>query len=220
MGNGACHQQVPSIDEVNLVARNFKQQFEPSCENKYMLPLLNSQCQSPSKPSIESKNPTIARLEEDEFEISITNEDKQIEEDLSPVRNTKLSRAQSPTKLIKTKQHYKQEEVYFLELLKQDKTNLTRRKSADRQLSPVKVIHTGSKKHNTALLINSPNQRSNQLIKMNRLSCQLDEAVIISIEPKSILKSIGSEKSLTNSQKSKTNSQKRVRFGMVYRQYK
>ncbi|CAD8119269.1 unnamed protein product [Paramecium sonneborni] len=219
MGNGACHQQVPSIDEVNLVARNFKQQFEP-CNSQCMLPLLNSQSQSPSKPCIESKNPTIARLEEEEFEILMTNEDKQ-DEDQSPVKNSKLSRAQSPTKFIKTKNLYKKEEIYFLGMLKQDKTIINRRKSADRQLSPVKVIHTNhQKKHNTALLIHSPDQRSNKLIKMNRLSCQLDEAVIISQEPKSILKSIGSEKSITNSQKSKTNSQKRVRFGMVYRQYK
>ncbi|CAD8197384.1 unnamed protein product [Paramecium pentaurelia] len=219
MGNGACHQQVPSIDEVNLVARNFKQKFEP-CNSQCILPLLNSQSQSPSKPSIESKNPTIARLDEEEFEILMTNEDK-YDQDLSPVRQSKLSRAQSPTKPIKSKHHYKQEEIFFLELLKQDKTNITRRKSADRQLSPVKVIHSNhQKKHNTALLIHSPDQRSNKLIKINRLSCQLDEAVILSLEPKSILKSIGSEKSLSNSQKSKTNSQKKVRFGMVYRQYK
>lgn len=52
---------------------------------------------------------------------------------------------------------------------------------------------------------------------MKRLSYQLDEAVIIPSEPKSILKTIGSEKSIQNSQKSK-NSSKKVRFGKVYRQ--
>ncbi|CAD8206548.1 unnamed protein product [Paramecium octaurelia] len=219
MGNGACHQQVPSIDEVNLVARNFKQQFEP-CDGQCMLPLLNSQSQSPSKPCIESKNPTIARLEEEEFEILMTNEDKP-DEDQSPVRESKFTRAQSPSKIIKSKRRYKQEEIQFLQQLKEDKSKITRRKSTEKQLSPVKVIHScHQKKHNTALLIHSPDQRSSQLIKMNRLSCQLDEAVILSQEPKSILKSIGSEKSITNSQKSKTNSQKRVRFGLVYRQYK
>ncbi|CAD8101688.1 unnamed protein product [Paramecium primaurelia] len=220
MGNGACHQQVPSIDEVNLVARNFKQQQFDPCNSQCMLPLLNSQSQSPSKPTIESKNPTIARLDEEEFEILMTNEDKP-DEDLSPVRESKFTRAQSPTKVIKSKNRYKQEENYFLEQLKEDKTNLARRKSSEKQLSPVKVIHSShQKKHNTALLIHSPDQRSTSIIKMNRLSCQLDEAVILSLEPKSILKSIGSEKSITNSQKSKNNSQKRVRFGLVYRQYK
>lgn len=39
----------------------------------------------------------------------MTNQDKP-DEDLSPVRENKFSRAQSPTKFIKSKHHYKEEE--------------------------------------------------------------------------------------------------------------
>ncbi|CAD8094779.1 unnamed protein product [Paramecium primaurelia] len=179
MGNGTCKQQPPSLATIDLI------------DQKQHLP--NSQQQSPTKPNIDSINPTIAKSEDEGPNISI-----EVEEEGCSI--CKVSQADSPTKE-RSKKRQSYEDQFFLDLLHQDKT-LFRRSSQGQSISPVRIIATQHKKNKTSFII-----EHTELIKLRQ-----EEVDEIS-KPKSILKSSNlSEKSFSSQ------SQKKVKFGLIYKQ--
>ncbi|CAD8119076.1 unnamed protein product [Paramecium sonneborni] len=179
MGNGTCKQQFPSFATIN------------HSDQKQHLP--NSQSQSPTKPTIDSINPTIAKIEDEGPNISFEGE-------VDDCSISKLSQVESPTKEI-SKKRYSYEDQFFLELFSKDKT-FFRRSSQGQSISPVRIISTQHQKNKTSFII-----EHKELIKLRQ-----EDANEIYI-PKSILKSsYCSEKSFSSQSK------KKVKFGLIYKQ--
>ncbi|CAD8116108.1 unnamed protein product [Paramecium sonneborni] len=179
MGNGTCKQQYPSLATIDHIDQQ--------------QPLPNSQSQSPSKPTIDSIQPTITKIVDEEPNISF-------EEEIDRCSISKLSQVESPTK-DNSKKRYSYEDQFFLDLFQKDKS-FFRRSSQEQTISPVKIISNQHQKNKTSFII-----EHKELIKLRQ------EYVDEIYKCKSILKSsYCSEKSLSSK------SIKKVKFGLIYKQ--